>query len=638
MSSTPVTGPEAEAGSDLRAIGRRRWVGEVVSALPAQEVALLAVGSGGLVVGLVLAALGQPSLASWSWIVATAPILGGLVLEIARSLPRGKIGLDILAAISMTAGLFLGEPLAANVVALMYAGGQLLERYAEGHARREMSALLGRVAKTAMRYVEDGALSETPIETLRPGDRLLVRHGEVVPVDGRVFKGSASLDESALTGEALPIKRFKGADVMSGSTLVGTPFDLEVLKPAAASTYAGIVRLVEAAQQSKAPMSRLADRYALGFLVLSLGLAALAWWVSGEAHRALAVLVIATPCPLILAVPVAIISGISNAARHGVLVKDGGTMEHLARVQTAVLDKTGTLTYGVARVAHIVTSPGIGEDELLTLAASLDQASGHVVAQALVEEARRRSLHLLPPEAIEEAAGEGISGVVDGKHVLVGAASYVGSRCHSGDPTAFHDGISPNTMTVTVGVDGKVTGIIILADEVRLDAARVLAEMRKSGVGRIILASGDRYDVAYAIGDKLGVDQVLAELQPAVKLEAIAAEKKNAIVMMVGDGVNDAPALAAADVGVAMGARGAAASSEAASVVVMVDRLEPLAHAIRIAKSTRRIALQSIFIGLGLSIGGMVIAAAGFIEPVWGALLQEAIDVAVVVNALRALR
>lgn len=637
MNDIPVTRPEAETGTPSRNAGLRRWLGEILSSLPAQEMILLAIGSGGLVLGLALAALGQPSVASWTWTVATAPILGGLLLEIVRSLPRGKIGLDILAAISMTAGLVLGEPLAANVVALMYAGGQLLERYAEGHARREMSALLGRVAKTAMRY-ENGSLSETPIETLRPGDKLLIRHGEVVPVDGRVFKGSASLDKSALTGEALPVKRPKGAELMSGSTLVGAPFDLEVLRPAAASTYAGIVQLVEAAQQSKAPMSRLADRYALGFLALSIELAAFAWWLSGEPHRALAVLVIATPCPLILAVPVAIISGISNAARSGVLVKDGGTMERLARVQTAVLDKTGTLTYGVARVSHIVTAPGIGEAELLTLAASLDQASGHVVAQALVEEARRRGLPLFPPEAIEEAPGEGINGRVDGKQVLVGAAGYVASRCHSGDPTDFHNGVSPNTMTVTVGVDGTVAGIIILADEVRLDAARVLVEMRKSGVGRIILASGDRHDVAYAIGDKLGVDQVLAELQPAVKLEAIAAEKKNAIVMMVGDGVNDAPALAAADVGVAMGARGAAASSEAASVVVMVDRLEPLAHAIRIAKSTRQIALQSIFIGLGLSIGGMIVAAAGFIEPVWGALLQEAIDVAVVINALRALR
>lgn len=638
MNATSATKSEA-SGADRpsRPATWRRWLGEIASALPVQEVVLLATGSGGLVLGLLLAALGQAPAASWSWSIATIPVLGGLILEIARALPRGKIGLDILAAISMTTGLVLGEPLAANVVALMYAGGQLLERYAEGHARREMTALLGRVAKTAMRY-DGGTLSETPIEVLRPSDKLLIRSGEVIPVDGRVFKGSASLDESALTGEPLPVTRAQGAEVMSGSTLVGTPFDLEVLRPAAASTYASIVRLVEAAQQSKAPMSRLADRYALGFLVLSIGLAVLAWWISGEAHRALAVLVIATPCPLILAVPVAIISGISNAARSGVLVKDGGTMERLARVQTAVLDKTGTLTYGVARVSHIVTSPEMGEDELLTIAASLDQASGHVVAQALVEEARRRNLHLLPPESIEETAGEGISGVVDRKQVLVGAASYVGSRCRSGDPADFHDGVSANTMTVTVGVDGKVVGIIILADEIRLDAARVLAEMRRSGVGRIILASGDRHDVAYAVGDKLGVDQVLAELQPAVKLEAIAAEKKHAIVMMVGDGVNDAPALAAADVGVAMGARGAAASSEAASVVVMVDRLEPLAHAIRIAKSTHRIALQSIFIGLGLSIGGMIVAAAGFIEPVWGALLQEAIDVAVVVNALRALR
>lgn len=574
---------------------------------------------------------------SWTWGLATLPVLGVLIFEIAKSLPQGKIGLDILAAISMTAGLVLEEPLAANVVALMYAGGQLLERYAEGQARREMTALLGRVAKTAMRH-ESGGLKEVPIDSLQPGDRILVRHGEVVPVDGTVASGPVSLDESALTGESLPISRAAGEELMSGSTLLGAAFDLVVLRPAAASTYAGIVRLVEGAQQSKAPMSRLADRYALGFLVISLALAALGWYISGEAHRALAVLVIATPCPLILAVPVAVISGISNAAKKGVLVKDGGTMERLGQVRTAVLDKTGTLTYGVARVTGVVAAPELQPDTLLRLAASLDQASGHVVAHALVAEAKVRSLPLSVPTDVSEVAGEGIEGLVDGHRLVVGGSGYVRKRCGTGDPTSFRDGVASGTMTVAVGIDGVASGLIILADEVRLDAARVLGQMRTAGVERIVLASGDRRDVAYAIGDKLGVDQILYELSPSSKLEAIAAERKSAIVMMVGDGVNDAPALAAADVGVAMGARGAAASSEAASVVVLLDRLEPLANAIEVSKRTRRIALESVFLGLGLSIAGMLVATAGYIEPVWGALLQEVIDVAVVLNALRALR
>ena len=615
----------------------RGRIREFVQAVPTSEIALVAVGLVGLILGLGFARLGQMPVASWLWGLATLPVLIVLLFEIAVSLPRGKIGLDMLAAISMSSAIVLGEPLAGNVVALMYAGGRLLESYAEGQARREMTALLGRVAKTAMRY--DGrTLKEVSIDALEVGDRLLIRHGEVIPVDGTVATGPASLDESALTGESLPIARAVGDEVMSGSTLLGAAFDLTVLRPAAASTYASIVRLVEGAQQSKAPMSRLADRYALGFLVLSLGLAAFAWLISGEAHRALAVLVIATPCPLILAVPVAIISGISNAARRGVLVKDGGTMERLAQVRTAVLDKTGTLTYGVARVTEILVAPGLEPDSLLHLAASLDQASGHVVAHALIAEAKHRALALSVPSEVAETAGEGIEGTVEGKHVVVGGSAYVRERCGTGDPAIFHDGVTSNTLTVAVGIDGVVSGIIVLADEVRLDAARVLAQMRAAGVERIVLASGDRRDVAYAIGDKLGVDQILAELSPESKLDAITAERKKAVVMMVGDGVNDAPALAIADVGVAMGARGAAASSEAASVVVLIDRLEPLAQAIEIAKRTRRIALESVFIGLGLSIGGMAVATAGYIEPVWGALLQEVIDVAVVINALRALR
>jgi heavy metal translocating P-type ATPase len=615
----------------------RGRIREFVQAVPIAQIALVTIGLVGLILGLGFARFGQMPVASWLWGLATLPVLIVLLFEIAVSLPRGKIGLDMLAAISMSSAIVLGEPLAGNVVALMYAGGRLLESYAEGQARREMTALLGRVAKTAMRY--DGrTLKEVSIDALEVGDRLLIRHGEVIPVDGTVATGPASLDESALTGESLPMARAVGDEVMSGSTLLGAAFDLTVLRPAAASTYAGIVRLVEGAQQSKAPMSRLADRYALGFLVLSLGLAAFAWLISGEAHRALAVLVIATPCPLILAVPVAIISGISNAARRGVLVKDGGTMERLAQVRTAVLDKTGTLTYGVARVTDILVAPGLEPDSLLRLAASLDQASGHVVAHALIAEAKHRALALSVPSEVAETAGDGIEGIVDGKRIVVGGSSYVRAHCSSGDPTSFHDGVTSNTLTVAVGIDGVVSGIIVLADEVRLDAARVLEQMRAAGVERIVLASGDRRDVAYAIGDKLGVDQIFAELSPESKLDAITAERKKAVVMMVGDGVNDAPALALADVGVAMGARGAAASSEAASVVVLVDRLEPLAHAIEIAKRTRKIALESVFIGLGLSIGGMLVATAGYIEPVWGALFQEVIDVAVVVNALRALR
>ncbi|MGV8831945.1 MAG: heavy metal translocating P-type ATPase [Devosia sp.] len=565
-------------------------------------------------------------------------MLAGLLLQIVRSLRRGDVGLDIVAALSMSAALAFGEPLAGNVVALMYSGGQLLETFAAGRARHEMTALLGRVARTAMRYAGE-TLQEVPIAAIEPGDRLLIRHGEVLPVDGHVAGSKAELDMSALTGESIPIHLQDGAEALSGSTLIGAPFDLLVSRPAADSTYAGIVRLVEAAQNTKAPMARLADRYAIGFLALTITLATAAWALSMDPLRALAVLVVATPCPLILAVPVAIISGMSRTARIGVLVKNGGMLEALARIETAVLDKTGTLTGGQPGVTQIRPASGITEEDVLYRAASLDQASGHVVAAALIQAASARTLTLSNPTDTQEAAGEGLTGLIDGHATTVGGLDYVGSGLTQGSFAELAAGIPVDAMTVAVSVEGRPFGIIVLQDLVRPDAKQALAALRAAGISRIVLASGDRSDIAAAIGAELGVDEAVGELRPADKLALLQREKTTTgKVMMVGDGVNDAPALAAAEVGVAMGARGAAASSEAAGVVVLVDALAPLAKAIVIAKRTRTIALQSIFVGLGLSLAAMIAAALGYLPPVQGALLQEVIDVAVILNALRALR
>jgi heavy metal translocating P-type ATPase len=425
--------------------------------------------------------------------------------------------------------------------------------------------------------------------------------------------------------------------VLSGSTLVGAAFDLIVSRKAADSTYARIVRLVERAQQSRAPMVRLADRYALGFLVLSVGLASIAWLVSGDAQRLLAVLVVATPCPLILAVPVAIIAGMSAAARHGALFKNAAAMETLALAKTVVLDKTGTVTKGQARVRTVTTIPEVDPDRLLALAASLDQASTHVVARALVAEAGRRGLPLLPPRQVTEEPGDGIEGQVGPNKVAVGGRAYVRARASLDDAVPLPS-TAPGGLTVWVAIDGRFGGTIAMSDELRGDAQGVLAGLRSSGIERIVLASGDKREIAESIGRSLGVDEILAELSPAAKVEAVSAERRQGPVVMVGDGVNDAPALATADVGVAMGARGAAASSEAASVVILVDQLEPLVKAFHVARRTRRVALESVLIGLGLSIAGMLLASIGLIQPVPGALLQEVIDVAVILNALRALR
>ena len=590
----------------------------------------------GLATGAALWALGKSDLAAWAWAAGTAPVLLALLYEIVMSLRRGDVGLDVVAALSMTAALAFGEPLAGNVVALMYSGGQLLETFAAGRARREMTALLGRVAKTALRYGPSG-LDETLITELVPGDRLLIRQGEVLPVDGHVRGANAELDLSALTGESVPVKVTDGGEALSGSTSVGASFDLVATRPAAESTYAGIVRLVEAAQSSKAPMVRLADRYAMAFLVLTVAMAGAAWLFTGDPLRALAVLVVATPCPLILAVPVAIISGMSRVARIGVLVKGGGTLEALARIKIAILDKTGTLTHGEAVVTEVIAVAGQDQAEVLRLAASLDQASSHVVATSLIKAAAERGLTLSLPTKTHEVPGEGIAGTVDGQQVAIGGKSYIAGRIYeAGDALAGK--VPAGAMSVLVAVGGRLAGAIVLADRIRDDAPAVLAGLRAAGVDRIVLASGDRRDIATVIGAELGVDLVEAELTPEGKVAVIQREAKAGAVMMVGDGVNDAPALAAAEVGVAMGARGTAASSEAAGVVLLVDELAPLARAIVIAKRTRTIALQSVFVGLGLSIAAMVVAAFGFLPPVQGALLQEAIDVAVIVNALRALR
>ncbi len=599
------------------------------------NVALLAMALAGLVSGLGLLVAGRPELATLAWSAGVGPVLAALVVEIVRSLLKGEVGLDIVAALSMSAALLFGETLAAAVVALMYSGGTFLEGFAEGRARREMSDLLSRVPRTATRH-RNGKLDEVPLDDILPDDLLLVRQGDVAPVDGTVESDRAMLDLAALTGESMPVRLTRGQDVMSGSTNAGEAFDLRVTRRASDSTYAGIVRLVEAAQASKAPMSRLADRYSLLFLAVTVALATAAWWFTGDPIRAVAVLVVATPCPLILAVPVALVGGLSRAAHFGVLIKGAKPLEALARINTLILDKTGTLTDGRPQIVSIKTHGQMSEDEIVYFAAALDQASKHPIAQAIVAAAHARGIALPVPQAIIETPGEGVSGTVDGRKVVVGGAAFVAAQVGVSDPESTL--ISAGSVIVSLGVDGKLAGHIVMADALRHGTADLLAGLRRLGIARIVLATGDRRAVAEAVTEGLGLDAVHADLTPDQKVLLVLSEHKHGPVMMVGDGVNDAPALAAADIGVAMGARGAAASAEAADVVLLVDHLDRLLPGIEIAQGARRIALESVAAGIGLSILGMIAAAFGYLTPVQGALLQEVIDVAVILNALRALR
>lgn len=558
----------------------------------------------------------------------TSLTLAALCVEIARKLRKEEYGLDLIAALAMGAALWFGEYLAGAIVGLMYSGGQFLEAYAHRRADEGMSALLAQVPRTTLRLAGNG-FEEIPIETVAVGDVLLIRKGDVVPVDGALVGGVATIDQAVLTGEPLPVRIAKGGNISSGATNEGDAIEIRVLSRAEDSTYAGIVRLVEASRRSKAKLMRLADRFSIWFLFATVAIAGVSALMSGDMARIVAVLVVATPCPLILAVPVALAAGTSKAAKQGVLVKGAGPLEALAQATVAVFDKTGTLTAGQPEVGHIEGPEN--PERILRLAASLDQASGHVVGRALVGEARRRGLVLSLPSEVTETAGSGISGIVDGVRVAVGGDTYFGEAPSSGAKA------SPSAMRIKVLFDSTPAGTITLEDRLREDAVQLVTQLRASGISRIVLASGDELAVAATIARSLGLDDVAARLAPADKVAVIEKERVHGKVLMVGDGVNDAPALAAADVGIAVGVENLAAAAEAADIVLVRDDLTKIATAISIARRSRKIALQSIYTGIGLSLLAMVLAGAGYLPPVGGALLQEAIDVAVILNALRAL-
>jgi heavy metal translocating P-type ATPase len=598
------------------------------------------VTAAGLVTGIVAKLAGREELAAVAWAATTAIALLPLIYTVIRGVLTGKAGVDFIALLAMLGALILHEYLAGAVIALMLTGGHGLEEFASSRAQRELSALLQRTPRIVHRHEVDG-IGSVGIEEVRPGDLLLVKPGEVVPVDGVVVGGSAVLDEAALTGEADPVERKHGDQARSGTTNAARqPFDLRATTTSAESTYAGIVRLVRLAQASKAPLVRLADRYAALFLPLTIVIALIGWVVSGDPVRALAVLVVATPCPLILAAPIAIVAGISRAARRGIIVKGGAALETLARGKTLFLDKTGTVTAGTPTVTNIESFGTYTPDRLLELAASLDQVSPHVLAGPILKAAADRGLELRFPTAVSEEHGSGIRGRVDGLDVAVGKSEWL---LHGSTPSPALRRLHRRTLLegssgAFVAVNGAVEGALILEDPIRTDAPLTLRALRRAGFENIVMLTGDHADVARAIGSVLGVNQVLAERSPAERLEAIQATQGAGVTVMVGDGINDAAALAAADVGVAMGARGVTASSEAADIVLVMDRLDRLVEAIQIARHSRTIALQSVFIGMGLSMVAMGFAAGGFLSPVAGAILQEIIDVIVILNALRALR
>jgi heavy metal translocating P-type ATPase len=604
-------------------------------------VAPVAAGTG-IVAGGVLYAFAGSDAADVAWAATVAIMLVPLTWSVLRALSHGDLGVDVIALLAMAGALALGEYLAGAVIALMLAGGNALEVFASARARRELTALVERAPRTARRHTDAG-WEEIPAEEVEVGDVLLVRSGEVIPTDGALADEHATIDESSLTGEPLPAGHVRGQLLRSGSSNAGNAFELTATQRAADSAYAALVRLVREAELRRAPFVRLADRYAVYFLPLTLAIAGGAWLISGDAVRALAVLVVATPCPLILAASIAFVAGLSRAATAGVIVKGGVAIERLGEARTVLLDKTGTLTLGVPAVERVVSVNGLPREQLLRLAASVDQLSTHVLAAAIVRQAATESLALVRPERVSESPGQGIEGSVEGHRVCVGSASWLAAN--GIDPTLpSADGTGTDARdgaTVLVGVDDRLAGALVMGDHIRPDAHDLVHRLRDVGIRHIAMVSGDRVEVANAVGEELGLDRVYAQQSPEDKLEVVRSMREDprlSPVVMVGDGVNDAPALALADVGVAMGGAGATVSAETADAVITVDRIDRVADAIAIGRRTVRVARESVLWGIGLSSVGMGLAAAGLLAPVAGAIFQEAIDVAVILNALRALR
>jgi heavy metal translocating P-type ATPase len=564
-------------------------------------------------------------------------ILGGVIglipaiAWVINDVRRRELGSDVLAVFSLAGTLATKEYAAASVVALMLATGRVLESWAEGQAERQLKSLIARMPRAAHKVSTDGGVSEIQVSAITKGDLLLIRSGEITPVDG-IARDIAVLDESALTGEPLPATRASGSEISSGVVNAGAPFHYEAASTAEASTYAGIIRLVQSAQSHSAPGIRIANRWAARFVPFALVIAAGAWIITGDVTRAVAVLVAATPCPLILAVPISIVAGLSLSAKNGAIVKGGATLELLARAETVLLDKTGTLTHGGPEVTEINTAPGVSDDEVLLFAASLDQYSPHIVAQALVKCAQSRSLQLTSASEINEVAGENISGIVDSKEITVGQLKDVA-------PSWLHFSYP---LMVGVTINGTLQGVIGLADPVRPESREMVSQLRAAGIKRVALVTGDRDESAQEVGAAVGITEIHSEISAPGKLEItlrIAAEKiGEGSLIVVGDGINDAPALAAADVGVAMGARGASAASEAADVVIVEDSIDRLTRSIRIAQKARAKALQSAAIGMALSAVVMATGACGITDAPAGAIAQECIDVVAILWALTTLR
>ncbi len=585
-----------------------------------------------VIIGLALQLAGRHT--AVDWLLGTAAIIELLPLawRMWRDIQSGTYGIDILAATAIITSVILGQYWAAIVIVVMLTGGEALEDFAEHRAKRELDALL-KLAPRRAHVIRKGKTLDVSAGDVKPGEKILIKAGELVPVDAVVIEGSADFDESSLTGESLPQTRQVGDTLLSGSTNLDGPVTAKALATAEDSQYQQITSLVKSAAASKAPFVRLADRYSIPFTLLSFAIAGSVWAVSGEAIRFLEVIVVATPCPLLLAAPIALISGMSQSSRYGIIVRSGSALERLATARTFAFDKTGTLTRGVPEVDKATAFGQYDEASLLGLAASLEQSSNHVLADAIVRAAKERGLKFVKAKHVREVAGRGLTATVKGREILVGRLSLL-DEAGVTVPAKLKRGAVKHT-AVYVAAGGTLAGVITLRDEVREESAATIEELRELGIRQFLMVTGDNQEAAATVARQLGIDEIQADALPADKLR-ILDEAKYRPLAFVGDGVNDAPILTAADLGIALGARGVAAASESADIVIMPDDLGRVATAVAIAKRTFGIARQSILTGIGLSVLLMGIFATGAFTPLAGALIQELVDVVVIINALRA--
>lgn len=583
-------------------------------------------------VAFALEILGYRTASIWTLSVAAAAIALPLIRDMWEDIQHGSYGIDILAITAIVSSLLLKQYWTAIVIVLMLTGGKALEDYAEHRARSELDALLARAPQMA-HVIRGRKVIDIPVAEVNVGDRVVIKSGEVVPVDATIIEGSANFDESSITGESLPEAKTTGDQILSGSVNLDGAITAGAAHTAADSQYQQIIKLVRNAGNSRAPFVRLADRYSIPFTIVSFAIAGTVWAISGDPMRFLEVIVVATPCPLILAAPIAFISGMSRASLQGIIVRTGSALEKLAKVKTIAFDKTGTLTMGRPKVDDVKVYSGYTKAQVLGFASALEASSTHVLAAAINEAALSSKVGGLQAKSVTETSGHGLSAIVKGHKVLVGRLSML-----EDNNISFPKSYIPNKIKQTatfVAVNGELAGVITFVDEVRPESAGTLKRLKKLGINNFLMVTGDNATVAKMVARKLGITDITAEALPAGKLHAIEAVSARPVAF-VGDGVNDAPVLTASDIGVALGARGSTAASESADVVIMVDDIGHVARSVEIAKRTFSIAKQSIFVGIGLSVGLMLIFATGRFEPIQGALIQELVDVVVIFNALRA--